>query len=166
MPKKKNKQTCFRLFAIRVTNYWEEGSLERDTRSKSYVCFEKWYLLVYLLRGWVYKYFSDSFTGKRPVEGGRFQHAVASWTPKRVRSVVVRRNETVLGYPMDRFQLLRGDERLRTRKQTHQLHVHVRQNHQRHKQQSKPAVPFREPFRTHRHTFRLNLKHALTHGSK
>lgn len=59
-------------------------------------------------------------------------------------------NKTGLGDPVDRFQLLRGDECLRTRKQTHQLHVHVRQNHQRHKQQSERAVPSHNTRLTHR----------------
>lgn len=110
-------------------------------------------IFFYSLSNWIDENFSDSFTRKRSIQCSRLQHAIAAIAPKCIGSIVVGGNKTGLGDPVDRFQLLRGDECLRTRKQTHQLHVHVRQNHQRHKQQSERAVPCHNTCLTHRYVF-------------
>lgn len=78
-----------------------------------------------LLCGRIYENFGDSLARERPVKCRGFRHGITTRTPKRIGTVVVRRDKAVLGDPVDRFQLLRGDECLRTRKQTHQLRVHV-----------------------------------------
>jgi len=78
-----------------------------------------------LLRGRIHEDFGDGLARERPVKCRGLWHDIATRAPKCVGTVIVRRDEAILGYPMDRFQLLRGDECLRTRKQTHQLRVHV-----------------------------------------
>lgn len=72
--------------------------------------------IVDLLFSWIDKNLRDGFAWERPVRGGGIHHGIGPGAPERVRAVVVRGNETGLGDPVHRFQLLRGDERLRTRK--------------------------------------------------
>lgn len=69
-----------------------------------------------LLSGRIYEDLSDGFARERAVKCRGLRHGVATWAPERVGTVVVRRDKAILGDPMDRFQLLRGDECLRTRK--------------------------------------------------
>lgn len=86
---------------------------------------EMYYLIANLLSGRIYEDLSDGLARERAVKCRGLRHGVATRTPKRVRTVIVRRDKAILGDPVNRFQLLRGDECLRTRKQTHQLRVHV-----------------------------------------
>ena len=63
----------------------------------------------------------DGLAGKWPVGRRRLMGLVVTGAGERVGAVVVGEDEARLRDPVDRLELLRGDEGLRTRKQTHQL---------------------------------------------